>query len=109
MFSFCGTIKIGEGMDRILKIKEIKKFNEYILQDNDSKKEYSFVLTFYDVKPKVGDILLLNENLLNKRFEDYSDSYSFEILDDNDLDVKESNIVGFFTQDKKYLLKRVYG
>ena len=97
-------------MDVNLKILEIKKFNEYILQSNENKKKYSLILEFYGLdKPKVNDTLVLNENLLNTKHKDYSQPYAFEILNDNDLDVKENDMAGLVTKDKKYILKRIYG
>ena len=56
-------------MDLKLKIIKINKFNEFILQDQDSEKEYSLILEFYGInKPKINDILLLDERLLDKNY-----------------------------------------
>lgn len=97
-------------MDLSLKIKKINKFNEYILLDNKSKKEYNLVLEFYGMKtPKVNDVLLLNANLVDPKSKWYSQPYAFEPLGSDDLDLNESDMAGLVTKDKKYVLKRIYG
>ena len=97
-------------MDLSLKIKKINEFNEYILQDKKSKKEYNLVLEFYGInQPNINDIILLNENLVNKNYEGYAQPYAFEIFDKKDIEINEIDMAGLITKDKKYILKRVYG
>ena len=97
-------------MDLKLKIIKINKFNEFILQDQDSEKEYSLILEFYGInKPKINDILLLDERLLDKNYKGYSQPYAFEKFNDSDKNLNVTDLVGFVSKDKKYILKRVYG
>ncbi len=97
-------------MNLKLKILKINKYNEFILQDQDSKKEYSLILEFYGInKPKINDILLLDERLLDKNYKGYSQSYAFEKFNDDDKNLNETDLVGLVSKDKKYILKRVYG
>lgn len=97
-------------MDLVLKVVRINKYNEFILQDKDSKKEYSLILEFYGIdKPKVNDVLFLNEKLVDKNYEGYSQPYAFEMLNDDDNNLNGIDIVGLVSKGKKYILKRVYG
>lgn len=97
-------------MNLKLKILKINKYNEFILQDQDSKKEYSLILEFYGInKPKINDILLLDERLLDKNYKGYSQPYAFEKFNDSDKNLNETDLVGLVSKDKKYILKRVYG
>lgn len=97
-------------MDLNLKIKEIKKFNQYILQDTKTKKQYSLILEFYKVDaPKVNDMILLNEDLVNPKNEWFSQPYTFEVLDADEFNINQRDIAGLITRDKKYILKRIYG
>lgn len=97
-------------MDKSLKIMQIKSHNEYVLQDTVIKEQYRLILEFHDMdKPQVGDVLLLNENLLNPKYEWYGQPYAFEKLDNDKTDLKEIDLAGIFTKNKKYILKRVYG
>lgn len=102
--------KKGVGMDTSLKIKEIKKHGEFVLQNQKTKQECRLILQFYGIQsPQVGDVLLLNERLLNPKDEWFSQPYAFEALEDSDDGLKEIDLAGLITKDKKYLLKRVYG
>lgn len=92
-----------------LKIKKINEFNEYILQDNKTKKEHRLILEFFEIKPKVGDIILLDEKLLDPKSDLYIQSYAFTKLDENDDKTDEIDIAGLVCGDKNYFLKRMYG
>ena len=99
-------------MDVSLKIKEKREFNEYILVDTKTKREYKLILEFYFMdEPKIGDVLVLNEELLNINNENFVQPYAFEILTENE-DFKwlnENDMAALVTKDKKYILKRIYG
>lgn len=104
-------------MDILLKIKEIKEYNEYILHDELTNKDYRLILEFYGIdSPQVGDFLLLHKNLLDPQNQWYSQPYAFEILTDDDSSLKEESskikdidLAALSTKDKKYVLKRIYG
>lgn len=93
-----------------LKIKEIKEYNEYILQDMTTKQKHSLVLEFYKLNnPKVGDVLLLDESLLNRNSKNFSQPYAFEKLDNEEKNISENDLACLVCKDKKYILKRIYG
>lgn len=96
-------------MQIVLRIKQINEFNEYILQDIDSKKEYRLILEFCGISPKVDDILSLNKNLVDPKSKLYIQSYAFERLDNDEDNLDEVDFAGLVTDDKKYRLKRIYG
>ena len=88
---------------KVTKVDEVK----YSLQDKDNN-IYELYLEFHDIgnKIKVGDIIYLNEYLLNENmllaFGNLNSIYGKEIEDDKDIIVIESN-------DKRIILKRLYG
>ena len=92
-----------------LKIVKIEKFDEYVLEEG--RKQHSLALGFYNMpKPKLGDVLIVPEEWLNTKSPDFVHSLYFEPLENNDNDeVKESDIVALHTKSKNYVIKRVYG
>ena len=92
-----------------LKIKQINKFNEYILQDVKTKKKHRLILEFYGINPNVGDLIMINEKLLDPKSELYIQSYAFEKLDEIENNLDETDLAGLMSNDKKYVLKRMYG
>lgn len=93
-----------------LKIKEIKEYNEYILQDMTTKKQYSLILEFHRLNnPKIGDVLLLDASLLNRNSKNFSQPYAFEKLDNEEKNIGENDLACLVCKDKKYILKRIYG
>ena len=96
-------------MDLSLKIMQINKFNEYILQDVKTKKTHRLILEFYGISPKVGDMILLNEKLLDPKSDLYVQSYAFEELDGKENNLDEMDLAGLITNNKKHILKRMYG
>ena len=96
-------------MDLSLKIMQINKFNEYILQDVKTKKTHRLILEFYGINPKVGDMILLNEKLLDPKSDLYVQSYAFEELDGKENNLDEMDLAGLITNNKKHILKRMYG
>ena len=92
-----------------LKIKRINKFNEYILQDVKTNKKHRLILEFYGINPKVGDLIMVNEKLLDPKSEHYIQSYAFEKLGEIESNLDETDLAGLMSNDKKYVLKRMYG
>ena len=88
---------------KVIKVDEVK----YSLQDKDNN-IYELYLEFHDIgnKIKVGDIIYLNEYLLNENmllaFGNLNSIYGKEIEDDKDIIIIESN-------NKRITLKRLYG
>lgn len=91
-------------------IENIDGYN-YILKDTNNK-SYNINIDFYDIDvlPKVGDIIYINNKLLNKinnnvvSFGKLDGIYGRKITDENDEDV-----IGLSIQDKIIYLKRYYG
>ena len=91
-------------------IENIDGYN-YILKDTNNK-SYNINIEFYDIDvlPKVGDIIYINNKLLNKinnnvvSFGKLDGIYGRTITDENDED-----IIGLSIQDKIIYLKRYYG
>ena len=91
-------------------IENIDGYN-YILKDTNNK-SYNINIEFYDIDvlPKVGDIIYINNKLLNKinnnvvSFGKLDGIYGRKITDENDED-----IIGLSIQDKIIYLKRYYG
>ena len=88
---------------KVIKVDEVK----YSLQDKDNN-IYELYLEFHDIdnKIEVGDIIYLDEYLLNEdmllAFGNLNSIYGKEIEDDKDIIVIESN-------NKRITLKRLYG
>ena len=91
-------------------IENIDGYN-YILKDTNNK-SYNINIEFYDIDvlPKVGDIIYINNKLLNKinnnvvSFGKLDGIYGRTITDENDED-----IISLSIQDKIIYLKRYYG
>ncbi|MBE5755951.1 MAG: hypothetical protein E7341_04700 [Clostridiales bacterium] len=65
-----------------LKIIE-KTEREYVLELVESKQQHRFQIKFFDLVKEVvvGDVILMNENLLNKGYKEYSRKLMFGALD----------------------------
>ena len=91
-------------------IESIDGYN-YILKDSNNK-SYNINIEFYDIDvlPKEGDIIYINNKLLNKinnnvvSFGKLDGIYGRKITDENDEDV-----IGISIHDKVIYLKRYYG
>lgn len=92
-----------------LKIRAINKYKSYVLECEN--KIYYFTLEFYDMpEPKIGDILLFDEEYLNTSSPDFVQSLYFEPLDEKKAkEIRKFDIAGLQTKDKNYLLRRIYG
>ena len=91
-------------------IESIDGYN-YILRESNNK-SYNINIEFYDIDvlPKEGDIIYINNKLLNKinnnvvSFGKLDGIYGRKITDENDEDV-----IGISIHDKVIYLKRYYG
>ena len=100
---------VEENKTRVMKKLKVTKVDEvkYSLQDKDNN-IYELYLEFHDIdnKIKVGDIIYLDEYLLNEdmllAFGNLNSIYGKEIEDDKDIIIIESN-------NKRITLKRLYG
>lgn len=96
-----------------LKVTQCRTNNEYVLVNNQTNITYNFVLEFFKVeKPKIGDILLLHEDLLNFKSEHYSNMYSFKLLYKTREDINKlitNEIACLISNNENIILKRIYG
>ena len=91
-------------------IENINGYN-YILKDNENN-YYNINIVFYDIDelPKIGDIIYINNKLLNKinnnvvSFGKLDGIYGRNIPDEND-----ETVIGVSIHDKIIYLKRYYG
>lgn len=94
-----------------LKFVKIEEHNRYLLED-ENKNKYSLVLEFYGLdKPKIDDVITLDNRLLDKNFEGYAQPYAFEIIKSkNDYDEKRKIDYAILTINGKQLpIRRIYG
>lgn len=94
----------------VFKIEKCLKYNEYELKAGDKK--IRLVLELFGIeKPKVGDVIVLHEKLLDENSSTFTKVCCFECLDILIKDKTELNeeIALYQTGNKKYVLRRVYG
>ena len=94
-----------------LKVKSINE-GEYLLVDEKRNRLYYLYIEFYGIdNPKLDDIITLDERLLNKNWDGYTQPYAFEVVKskcDYDESKKEEYLV-IETNGKNILLRRIYG
>ena len=98
----------------LLRVKEVKKFGEFMLVDEKTSKEYSLRLGFYDIeKPEEGDEIMLHKKLLDRSYEGYAQPYFFAPIDSkfgkSKENLQDEEIIGLVKEGKTDILKRVYG
>lgn len=97
----------------MVKCKIIKclEYNEFVIKCGEDV--HSLVLEFYGVdKPIVGDEIIVNEILLDKNWENYSQPYAFQVVAINPLNVpklKNNDLAVLRSNDNIYTLQRIYG
>lgn len=96
-----------------LKIVNIENY-KYNLEDED-KHNYVISLEFFDIgeKPKVGDYIYINKELLNSKYEGYSTSYTFGSLENKygkeDISINDIDVIKVVLEKMEIYLKRLYG
>lgn len=97
------------------KLKIVDKKNyEYKLEDENNNK-YKLVLDFLDVKdkPKIGDYIYINEELLNSRYDGYSTRYVFGNLENKygkeNISIDDIDVIKVIIDNLEIYLKRLYG
>lgn len=94
-----------------LKIEKCLPFGAFLFFDEKTKKRVELVLQFYGIDaPKVGDHIFLHESLLDKKNKNFTQPYCFELFE-GDFPQKEfdAEFAVLKTDDKVFVLKRVYG
>lgn len=97
------------------KLKIVDKKNyEYKLEDENNNK-YKLVLDFLDVKdkPKIGDYIYINEELLNSTYDGYSTRYVFGNLESKygkeNISIDDIDVIKVIIDNLEIYLKRLYG
>lgn len=95
---------------------EIEKIEGYIYTLKDETgKVYSLNLDFFEIEEniKIGDFIFFNEELLNKKYDGYSTSYTFGNLENkygkSNILIDDIDVIRLITDDKEIYLKRLYG
>lgn len=95
---------------------EIENKQEYIYHLIDkNKKSYEIELEFLDIeeKPKTGDYIYINKELLNPMYDGYSTNYTFGNLGNKygkeKLAKDDIDIIKIVMDKKEIYLKRLYG
>lgn len=99
---------------RTLKIIKIVN-NNYLLIDKESKRKYDFDLYFYGLSEdlNVNDEIIINENLLDEKYLEYSTEYSFgpieEVFGRKIDSMIDTDLITIKKGNKNIYLKRFYG
>lgn len=86
----------------------------YNLEDKNEKK-YVLNLEFFDIneKPKKGDYIYINGELLNKEYDGYSTSYTFGSLESQygkaSISMDDIDVIRVVINGMEIYLKRLYG
>ena len=83
-------------------IKEINDY-DYTLVDSDNKTYIKNIEFYSDYKPVVGDIIYLDDSILN-----IMNIYSFDEIYDTS-NVKKEDIIKVVSKDKEYYFQRSFG
>ena len=96
-----------------LRIVEINGYNYEVL--DQSGQSYKLNLEFIDVfdQPKENDYIVMEDCLLNPRYEKYSSSYTFGPLDSKygkeNVTQADPDQISIIVDDEETVLKRLYG
>ena len=87
---------------------------EYHLKDEHGH-DYIFIIDFFDIdeKPKNGDFIYINSELLNPKYEGYSTNYTFGNLESKygkeNISIDDIDVIKIITDNTEIYLKRLYG
>lgn len=96
-----------------LEIINRKDYLYYLRDENGNK--YTLNLEFFDIstQPKAGNMLYINKELLNPKYDGYSTSYTFGNLDNkfgkDNIQKNDIDVIKLLIGDEKIYLKRIYG
>lgn len=95
-------------------IDKIKDFNIYVLKEENGTRTYEIMFEFYgDIKPEIGDKILIDSELLNRYSAYFVQPYAYEVYEGEDLTKKQDfdtkNYSVLYTKDKTIILKRLFG
>jgi len=99
--------------NKVLEVVEKQKFGVYVFKNEKTGKNVKLIFQFYGIDLDVGDKLIIQSQLLNRRYSGFSQPYTFEKVTKNLKEVSENtskNDLGVINKNgKEYLVKRVYG
>ena len=83
-------------------------------KENIPSPVYELLIEFYGIeKPSVGSTILIDERLLDKKYEGYSQPYSFEFymeyVDKNVAPIEGTEHIVLFDEKKSIVMERIYG
>ena len=84
-------------------------------QEDKNEKKYILNLEFLDIneKPKKGDYIYINSELLNKQYDGYSTSYTFGSLESKygkeNISMDDVDVIKVVISGMEIYLKRLYG
>ena len=96
-----------------IKIIEVNNY-DYTLKDKEGNL-YELNIEFQGLKemPQVNDIIYISEKLLDKKYKEYSNTYTYGNIDDKSgRDISKENEIDLIvleTKNQKIYLKRLYG
>lgn len=96
-----------------LEISNIEGYLYYLKDQMNNK--HILNLEFFDIEkePEVGNIIYINDNLLNPKYEGYSSSYTFGGLNNEygkpNINIEDVDVIKLVIEDKEIYLKRLYG
>lgn len=86
--------------------------HKYYLFCKEYNENYALFFEFFGITiPKTGDKISLDEKLLDPYYEGYCQPYSFEVVERrSEYDTsKKIEFAILYSNDKKHLLRRIYG
>ena len=99
----------------MIKLEIVDKNNyEYTLKD-ERDNNYILNLDFFDIeeKPKNGDYIYINTELLNSKYEGFSTSYTFGSLENKygreNILIDDIDVIKVVIDNMEIYLKRLYG
>ncbi len=97
-----------------LEVVEAKEYSRYVFKNLEDESKSELIIVLYLVeKLKVGDKLLLHENLLNRKSEEFVETVYFEPTKEfSPKEIRDKNLKEFavLNRNKKNIaLKRIYG
>lgn len=86
-------------------------YNKYLLLNTKTQANLSLILEFYGVNsPTVGDIIAINEKLLDPSYEGFCQPYAFKLCENRATMPKDdAEYIALKSGKFSYVLKRIYG
>ena len=94
-----------------LQIIRTDAYNKYLLLNTKTQANLSLILEFYGVNsPTVGDIIAINEKLLDPSYEGFCQPYAFKLCENKvSMPKDDAEYVALKSGKFSYVLKRIYG